>query len=83
MVRGRAQEASDWRCPQFRGSPHVDEHDTTHQHVIALGEFEGGLLCAEADPDGRQTVAVDVHAKVCRAPQLALVAVASPPCHGS
>jgi len=31
----------------FRGSPHVDHRDVTHQHVIALGEFEGGDLCAE------------------------------------
>ena len=31
----------------FRGSPHIDHKDTTHQHVIALGNFEGGELCAE------------------------------------
>eukprot|EP01052_Picozoa_sp_SAG31_P001771 SAG31_NODE_59_length_29571_cov_20.443506_31_plen_767_part_00 len=26
----------------FRGSPHIDEHDSTHQYVIALGNFSGG-----------------------------------------
>lgn len=31
----------------FRGSPHIDHKDTTHQHVMALGDFEGGQLCAE------------------------------------
>jgi hypothetical protein len=50
----------------FRGSPHVDKHDTTYQHVVALGDFTGGLLYTEADADGRQTVAMDVHGKVGR-----------------
>ena len=32
----------------FRGSPHVDARDTSHQHVLALGDFaEGGALCVE------------------------------------
>jgi len=44
----------------FRGSPHVDNHDKTHQHVIALGDFTGGMLCAEADEDGAETLAIDV-----------------------
>lgn len=35
----------------FRGSPHVDQHDKTFQHVIALGDFEGGCLCTEYDAE--------------------------------
>jgi len=31
----------------FRGSPHVDAKDVAHQHVFALGDFEGGELCYE------------------------------------
>ena len=32
----------------FRGSPHVDARDTSHQYVLALGDFsEGGALCVE------------------------------------
>lgn len=31
----------------FRGSPHIDHKDTTYQHVMALGDFEGGELCTE------------------------------------
>jgi len=42
----------------FRGSPHVDNHDKTHQHVIALGNFEGGYLCTEADEDGKEVLTV-------------------------
>ena len=45
----------------FRGSPHVDSHDKTFQHVIALGDFTGGMLCAEADEDGVETLAIDVY----------------------
>ena len=26
----------------FRGSPHVDKKDMSHQYVLALGDFEGG-----------------------------------------
>ena len=44
----------------FVGSPHIDNHDTTFQHVIAVGDFEGGMLCAEADEDGTETLAIDV-----------------------
>ena len=44
----------------FVGSPHIDQHDTTFQHVIAVGDFEGGMLCAEADEDGTETLAIDV-----------------------
>ena len=44
----------------FVGSPHIDNHDTTFQHVIAVGNFEGGMLCAEADEDGTETMAIDV-----------------------
>ena len=50
----------------FVGSPHVDAHDTTFQHVIALGDFEGGRLCAEADEDGTETLAIDVRNRVGR-----------------
>ena len=32
----------------FRGSPHVDAKDVSHQHVLALGDFRGGELCVEA-----------------------------------
>lgn len=31
----------------FQGSPHIDAHDTAHQFVVALGDFEGGELCAD------------------------------------
>ena len=33
----------------FRGSPHVDARDTSHQYVLALGDFSppGGALCVE------------------------------------
>jgi hypothetical protein len=32
----------------FRGSPHVDARDTSHQYVLALGDFsDGGALCVE------------------------------------
>ena len=45
----------------FRGSPHVDNHDQTFQHVIALGDFDGGCLCTEAnDDDGTETFCIDV-----------------------
>ena len=44
----------------FVGSPHIDAHDTTFQHVIAIGDFEGGMLCTEADNDGTETVAINV-----------------------
>jgi len=44
----------------FVGSPHVDNHDKTFQHVIALGNFEGGMLCCEADGYGTETLAIDV-----------------------
>ena len=44
----------------FRGSPHVDSHDKTFQHVIALGDFDGGFLCAEADDYGMETICIDV-----------------------
>lgn len=44
----------------FRGSPHVDNHDQTFQHVIALGDFVGGMLCTESDEDGAETLAIDV-----------------------
>ena len=33
----------------FSGSPHIDTDDTTYQHVIALGECEGGRLCVDHD----------------------------------
>mmetsp|Transcript_36930 Transcript_36930/g.59316 ORF Transcript_36930/g.59316 Transcript_36930/m.59316 type:complete len:206 (+) Transcript_36930:102-719(+) len=36
----------------FRGSPHIDHKDTTHQHVMALGDFIGGELCAEEMVEG-------------------------------
>lgn len=45
----------------FRGSPHVNLHDKTYQHVIALGDFTGGHLCTEANDNGEETVAIDVH----------------------
>ena len=44
----------------FRGSPHVDKKDTSHQYVLALGDFEGGELCVEAGEGGEKTLAVDV-----------------------
>ena len=47
----------------FRGSPHVDKHDTTFQHVVALGEFEGGRLCADHVTD---EVQINVHNRVGR-----------------
>jgi len=50
----------------FRGSPHIDNHDKTFQHVIALGDFHGGCLCTEADKDGNEVVQVDVKNKYCR-----------------
>lgn len=40
----------------FSGSPHVDAHDTTHQHVVALGNFQGGELCAD---HGSSVVRID------------------------
>ena len=33
----------------FHGSPHIDAHDQTFQHVVALGDFDGGNLCCELD----------------------------------
>ena len=39
----------------FRGSPHVDAKDVAHQHVFALGDFEGGELCYE-DGEGETDV---------------------------
>ena len=44
----------------FRGSPHVDKKDTSHQYVLALGDFEGGELCVEAGEGGEKVLAVDV-----------------------
>ena len=40
---------------QFRGSPHMDGFDISHQWAISLGDFEGGELCVECEPD---TIAV-------------------------
>eukprot|EP00804_Cyclotella_cryptica_P007411 CCRYP_002619-RA/>CCRYP_002619-RA protein AED:0.26 eAED:0.26 QI:185/1/1/1/1/0.66/3/1686/543 len=51
----------------FRGSPHIDTHDTaTFQYVIALGDFVGGHLCCEADVDGTETLAIDIHDRIGR-----------------
>ena len=50
----------------FSGSPHIDNHDKTFQHVVAFGDFEGGRLCTEADEDGRQVVEIDVQNRVGR-----------------
>lgn len=48
----------------FRGSPHVDLHDTTYQHVIALGDFEhGGRLCVAS---GAQTFSINVKNRLAR-----------------
>ena len=33
----------------FHGSPHIDAHDQTFQHVVALGDFDGGNLCCELE----------------------------------
>lgn len=35
-----------------QGSPHTDRHDTTFQHVVALGDFTGGHLCVHQVDDG-------------------------------
>ena len=40
---------------RFAGSPHVDAKDVAHQHVFALGDFEGGELCYE-DGEGETGV---------------------------
>ena len=50
----------------FVGSPHIDAHDKTFQHVIALGDFEGGRLCTEAGEDGTETLAIDIRNRVGR-----------------
>ena len=48
----------------FHGSPHVDLHDTTFQHVLAVGDFTGGELCAD---DGlEQDISIDVHNRLGR-----------------
>ena len=48
----------------FRGSPHVDLHDTTYQHVIALGDFEhGGRLCVDY---GAQTISINIKNRLAR-----------------
>ena len=38
----------------------MDKKDTSHQYVLALGDFEGGELCVEAGEGGEKTLAVDV-----------------------
>merc|ERR1711924_199568 len=48
----------------FRGSPHVDAGDTTHQHVVAF-DFTGGHLCAEGG-GGDEELRIDVHDRVGR-----------------
>ena len=48
----------------FRGSPHIDFHDTTYQHVIALGSFTGGRLCVESDED--EVVSIDIQNRLGR-----------------
>ena len=59
----------------FRGSPHVDKHDVSHQYAIALGDFDGGELCVEdnescagesASHAGGSVVSVDVNNKIAR-----------------
>lgn len=50
----------------FKGSPHIDNHDTTFQHVIALGDFTGGYLCCESDDGGAQVLEIDVNHKFAR-----------------
>lgn len=53
----------------FVGSPHVDAHDTTFQHVVAVGDFTGGHLCADEDgcDDGPRVVTkINVHNRLGR-----------------
>ncbi len=47
----------------FRGSPHIDKHDTTFQHVVALGDFDGGRLCVD---DDTSVVSLNVHNRIGR-----------------
>lgn len=51
----------------FSGSPHIDAHDQTYQHVIAVGDFEGGgRLCCELDNDGKEELQIDIHNRLGR-----------------
>ena len=36
----------------------MDAHDTTYQHVVALGDFGGGRLCADHGPRGEIRIEV-------------------------
>ena len=46
------------------GSPHVDQFDTTHQLVAAVGEYEGGELCVDEGP--RRLAGVETRNRVAR-----------------
>lgn len=48
----------------FQGSPHIDQHDKTFQHVIALGDFKGGYLCTELDDE--KELQINVHQRLGR-----------------
>ncbi|CAB9511522.1 expressed unknown protein [Seminavis robusta] len=48
----------------FYGSPHIDAHDQTFQHVIAVGDFTGGRLCCELNED--EELQIDIHNRVGR-----------------
>ena len=52
----------------FCGSPHVDAHDVTYQHVVALGDFEGGRLCVDHDGfnDENSCIRIDVRNRLGR-----------------
>ena len=50
---------------QFCGSPHIDQHDTSFQFVIAVGDFTGGDLCVDAGSSNEE-VCINVHNRLGR-----------------
>ena len=48
----------------FHGSPHIDQHDQTFQHVIALGDFVGGRLCSELNDETE--IQMNIHNRLAR-----------------
>ena len=62
QLRSLCSELMNWADPSFHysgiavtknfvASPHIDEQDKSFQFAVSLGDFHGGELCIEEDPD--------------------------------
>ena len=62
QLRSLCSDLMNWADPSFHysgiavtknfvASPHIDEQDKSFQFAVSLGDFHGGELCIEEDPD--------------------------------